>query len=54
MKSNFAGHIFNTYHTYTNIEKNLEILHLLPKDPKLNTAEQYEIYNHYKQSQSKY
>ena len=26
-KSNFAEHIFNTNHTYTNFETNLEILH---------------------------
>ena len=25
IKSNFAEHIFNTHHTYTNIETNLEI-----------------------------
>ena len=41
IKSNFAEHIFNTHHTFTNIETNLEILHTLPKGPKLNTAEQY-------------
>ena len=40
-------HIFNTHHTYTDIETNLEILHTLPKGPKLNTTEQYEIYKHY-------
>ena len=27
-----------------------EILHILPKGPKLNTTQQYEIYKHYKQS----
>ena len=31
IKSNFAEHIFNSHHTYTNIETNLEILHILPK-----------------------
>ena len=50
IKSNFAEHIFNTHHTYINIETNLEILHILPKGPKLNSTEQYEIYKHYKQS----
>ena len=50
MKSNFAEHIFNTHLTYTNNETNLEILHILWKDPKINTAEQYVIYKHYKQS----
>ena len=50
IKSNFAEHIFNTHHTFTDIETNLEILHTLSKGPKLNTAEQYEIYKHYKQS----
>ena len=50
IKSNFAEHIFITHHTFTDIETNLEILHTLPKGPKLNTAEQYEIYKHYKQS----
>ena len=50
IKSNFAEHIFNTHHTYTNIETNLEILHILLKDHKLNTTEQYEIYKYYKQS----
>ena len=49
-KSNFAEHIFNTHHTYTVIETNLGILHILPKGPKLNTSKQYEIYKHYKQS----
>ena len=42
------------FHTYTNIKTNLEILHILPKGPKLNTAEQYEIYKHYKQSPTTY
>ena len=48
MKSKIVEHIFNTRHTYINIETNLEILHTLLKDPKLNTTEQYEIYKHYK------
>ena len=50
-KINFAEHarIFNTHHT--NLETNLEILHILSKGSKLNTTEQYEIYKHYKQSQ---
>ena len=30
MKSNLAENIFNTNHTYTNIETNLEILHTIP------------------------
>ena len=30
-----------------NIDTNLEILHYLPKGRKLNTTEQYEIYNHH-------
>ena len=34
IKTNFAEHIFNTNHTYTNIETNLKILHILPKGPK--------------------
>ena len=42
--------LFNTYHTYTNNETNQEILHILSKGPKLNTTEQYKLYNHYKQS----
>ena len=50
IKSNFAEHIFYTHHTFTDIETNLEILHTLPKGPKLNTTEQYEIYKCYKQS----
>ena len=29
IKSNFAEHIFNTHHTFTDIETNLEILHTL-------------------------
>ena len=49
IQSNFAEHIFNTHHTYTNIKSNLEILHILSKGPKLNTTEQYETYKHYKQ-----
>ena len=48
IKSNFAEHIFSTHHTYTNIETNLEILHTLPKGPKLNSIEQNDIYKHYK------
>jgi hypothetical protein len=28
--------------------KNLEILHTLPKGPKLNTTEQNDLYKHYK------
>ena len=51
IKSNFAEHIFNTNHTYTNIETNSEILNTLWKGPKLNTTEQYEIYKHYKNNQ---
>ena len=50
IKSNFAEHTFDTRHTFTNIDTNLEILHTLPKGPKLNTTEQYEIYKHYEQS----
>ena len=48
IKSKFGEHIFNIHHTYTDIKTNLEILHILPKGPKLNTTEQYEIYKHYK------
>ena len=33
MKSKFAEHIFNTHHTYTNIETNLENQHILLKVP---------------------
>ena len=50
IKSNFAEHMFNTHHTCTNIETNLEILHILTKGSKLYTTKQYEIYKHYKQS----
>ena len=46
--SAFATHIHTKNHSYTNIDTNLEILHYLPKSRKLNTAEQYEIYKHYK------
>ena len=53
IKSNFAEHIFNTHHRYTNIETNLEILHILPKGPKLITTELYDIFKHYKQSPTK-
>ena len=49
-QSNFAEHIFNTHHTFTDIETNLEILHTLPKGPKLTTTEQHKICKHYKQS----
>ena len=52
MKSNFTEHIFFTNYTFTNIETNLEVLHSLPKDWKLNTTEPYLIYKHYIQSQS--
>ena len=48
IKLNFAEHILKTYHTYTNIETNLDILHIIPKGPKLNTTEEYEMYKHYK------
>ena len=44
--------MFNTNHTYTNFETNLEILYTLPKGPKLNSTEQNEIYKHYKQTPS--
>ena len=46
--SAFATHIHTQtkFHSYTNIDTNLEILHYLPKSRKLNTAEQYEIYKH--------
>jgi hypothetical protein len=50
IKSNFAEHIFSIHHTYTNIETNLENLHILPKGPRRNTTEKYEVYKHYKQS----
>ena len=40
----------NWVYGITDIETNLEILHTLPKGPKLNTTEQYEINKHYKQS----
>ena len=45
--SSFATHLHTQNHSYTNIDTNLEILHLLPKGRKLNTAEQYEIYKHH-------
>ena len=35
---------------WVSIETNLEILHTLPKGPKLNTTKKYEIHKHYKQS----
>ena len=35
---------FNINYTYTNIETKLEILLILPKCPKLNTTEQFEVY----------
>jgi hypothetical protein len=54
IKSNFSEHIFNTHHTYSNIETNLEILDTLPKGPKLNNTEQYEIYKHYELSSPTY
>ena len=50
IKSNFTEHIFNSHHTYTNIETNLEILHILAEGPKLNTTEQYEVYKNYKKN----
>ena len=37
--------MFNPNHSYTNNETNLQILHTLPKGPKLNITEQYEIHN---------
>ena len=52
--TNFTEYAFNTHHIYTNIETNQEILHILPKGPKLNTTKQYEIYRHYKQSPPTY
>ena len=33
IKSNFTEYIFNTNHTYTKFETNLEILHILSKGP---------------------
>jgi hypothetical protein len=36
--SSFFSYIFNTNHTYTNFETDLEILHTLPKCSKLNTT----------------
>ena len=44
--STYAEHITNANHTYNNINTDMEILHNQPKNQKLNTLEQYEIYRH--------
>ena len=46
-RSNFADHIVNNNHTYTDINTDMEILHIQHKSRKLNTLEQYEIYKQY-------
>ena len=42
--------MLNSNHTYTNTEINFVILHTLPKDPKVNSTVQREIYKHHEQS----
>ena len=47
-ESTYANHLLNTGHTHTDINTNMEILHIIPKSHKMNTIEQYEIYRHTK------
>ena len=48
IKSNFAKHIVNENHNYTNLEKNLEPVHLCEKGRLMTAIEEYEIYKHFK------
>ena len=47
INSNYAEHLINNNHNYTNIETNMHILHTQRKSRTLNTTEQYEIYKHH-------
>ena len=48
IKSNFAHHILNTGHKYTNIQTSLQILHKIHKGLRLNTLKQFTIYKYHK------
>ena len=52
MNSSFADHLLITGHTYNNIEHNMEVLHTLTKNHKLNTTNNFEIYKHHKQNKT--
>lgn len=41
--SKYAEHITNANYSYSNIDTDMEILHIQPKNQKLNTLEQYEM-----------
>lgn len=43
-KSNFAQHLNNEKHTYTNINENLKILHKMKKGKMMDRREEYAIY----------
>jgi len=50
-KSSFAEHLLNYSHKYSNMEKNMEILHIQNKGEKLNSTEDLEIYLNYCKNQ---
>ena len=47
-ESTFANHLIEPNHTYTNINSNMDILHIHTKGQKLDTLKQLEIYKHIK------
>lgn len=48
LSSNYARHLSEENHMYTNFDTNCKPLHLCQKGPYMNTLEEYEIYKAYK------
>ena len=48
IKSNFARHIVNNGHKYSNINNNLEPIHICSKGQYMNAIEEFEIYRNFK------
>ena len=49
-KSAYANHLINSMHNYSDINKNLEILHFCKKGNFMNTIEEFEIYRSSKEN----
>ena len=48
LKSNFAKHIINKDHKYTNIDTNLTPIHICSKGTQMDAIEEFEIYRNFK------
>ena len=48
LTSNYAKHIVDEGHTYTNIQTNMKPIHICNKSQKMNAIEEYYIYKEFK------